>query len=181
MSVCIWNEQLLYSQGIKNIHFWVTFHTHANSHCHPLGKWWSILLSLGTGNRRRWGNRYWKIVTLWSLWNFKVTWLFFKVLPVFLELLGTKSIWSVWKQSSFIWKKLGFRIKCDSGFVDLAISSRCLFQKCNSKCCVRPEDRELKPLWESHSDLRAAWTQIYQGVQDDDVFWCCLRNLNWLR
>jgi len=58
-STCLWNKQLIYSQDTKNIRFQIDICE--NSYHHPLGKWWYRLLSLGTGNRRRSGNRYWKI------------------------------------------------------------------------------------------------------------------------
>lgn len=60
-------------------------------------------------------------------WNFRVASDFFQTVASSLELVGTKGFQTVWKQSNFVWKKLGFRIKSDRGFVDLATSSRFLF------------------------------------------------------
>lgn len=86
-------------------------------------------LFFGTEDRRRWGkilknsSRYYFVTTS----NFSVASDFFQSVASYLELVGTKGFQTVWKQSNFMWKKLGFRIESDGGFMDLATSSRFLF------------------------------------------------------
>lgn len=90
-------------------------------------------LFFGTEDRRRWAKRYLKIlapgVNLEISWSLEISVAsdIFQSIASYLELVGTKGFQTVWKQSNFMWKKLGFRIKSDGGFVDLATSSRFLF------------------------------------------------------
>lgn len=87
-------------------------------------------LFFGREDRRKWGkilknNSSWCYLVI--TWNFRVVSDFFQSTASYLELVGGKDFQSFWKQSNFMWKNTGFRIKSDGGFVDLATSSRSLF------------------------------------------------------